>query len=64
MTHISIQEADKFASYSSRLTEIDEKLDLLSEKMTLIDSESELMKNLTIEKNQIVKWFNETSHKI
>jgi hypothetical protein len=61
MPFISSQEADQFASYSSRLTEIDNQLDLLSEKTTLTDNEKELIKNLINEKNQIAKWFNETS---
>jgi hypothetical protein len=61
MTLISPQEADKFASYSTRLTEIDIQLDQLHKKNALTDTEKEFMKNLTTERDQIVNWFNKTS---
>jgi hypothetical protein len=61
MTHISPQEADKFASYSSRLEEIDDQLNQLNKKNPLTDTENELLKNLTTERDQIVNWFNKTS---
>lgn len=58
MTLISTEEADNFAIYSSRLTEIDNQLDLLSKQYALSENEKELTKNLIIERNLIVKWFN------
>lgn len=61
MTHISPQEADKFASYSSRLEEIDNQLNQLNKKNPHTDTENELLKNLTTERDQIVNWFNKTS---
>lgn len=61
MTLISPQEADKFASYNSRLIEIDNQLDLLSKKNLLTDIENELVKNLLKERSQIVDWFKKTT---